>query len=211
VADGGRLRRLGDRARALGFGDLHGYLQARCDAGWSVPGLAAELGTSEWYVGAALEVVGVRVASAAERRARTRMRASELRLAARVAELGFGDVEGYLRDRLVSGGWLLSEVEVELGAHRRTVRRLMEAAGIRRVRRTAAERAAAAAGKQSQQLGWEARRAARLAELGFDSMEAYVRARVGQGWSVKRMRAELRVGIAWLRGKLDRLRLTSSP
>jgi hypothetical protein len=44
VVDGGRSRRLGDRARALGFGDIQGYLQARCDAGWSVPALAEELG-----------------------------------------------------------------------------------------------------------------------------------------------------------------------
>ena len=30
--DGGRSRRLDQRARVLGFEDLHGYLQARCDA-----------------------------------------------------------------------------------------------------------------------------------------------------------------------------------
>jgi hypothetical protein len=132
------------------------------------------------------------------------MRASEQRLATRVAELGFADVGWYLRDRVVALGWSLSEVEAELGSHRRTVRRLMDAAGIRRTRRTAAERAAAAAGNQSQQLGWEARRAARLAELGFDRLEAYARARSEAGWSVKRMRAELRVGIAWLRGELGR-------
>jgi len=52
------------------------------------------------------------------------------------------------------------------------------------------------------------RRRARLAELGFDSLEAYLQVRlVEQGWSVKRMRAELRVGIAWLRQELARLDL----
>jgi hypothetical protein len=48
VADGGWDRRLQERARALGFGDLAGYLQARLDAGWSVPGLARELGVTDW-------------------------------------------------------------------------------------------------------------------------------------------------------------------
>jgi hypothetical protein len=165
VVDGGRSRRLGDRARALGFADIQSYLQARCDAGWSVPALAEELGVSEWHAGQALAVSGLRVASAAERRARTRMRASEQRLATRVAELGFADVAWYLRDRVVARGWLLAQVEAELGAHRRTVRRLMDTAGIRRTRRTAAERARAAKGQQAQRRSWEARRAARLDEL----------------------------------------------
>lgn len=156
-------------------------MQTRCDAGWSVPALAQELGVSDWYAGQTLAMSGVSVASAAERRARTRRRASEQRLAARAAEVGFGDVAGYLRDRLVERGWLLAQVEAELGAHRRTVRRLMDANGIRRTRRTAAERAAAAKGKQAGGRGWQAGRAARLAELGFDSVEAYLRARMEQG------------------------------
>ncbi|HEV8651624.1 MAG TPA: hypothetical protein VG276_20080 [Actinomycetes bacterium] len=43
-------------------------------------------------------------------------------------------------------------------------------------------------------MAWQARRAARLAELGFADLAAYLQARyVEQGWSVKRMRAELRV------------------
>jgi hypothetical protein len=100
---------------------------------------------------------------------------------------------------------VLLAVEAELGAHRRTVRRLMDAFGIRRTRRTPGERAAAAAGQQVQRRSWQARRAARLAQLGFDSLEAYLRTRLGQGWSVKWMRAELRVGIAWLRQELGQL------
>jgi hypothetical protein len=57
-----------------------------------------------------------------------------------------------------------------------------------------------------QAVGWQARRAARLAELGFADLAAYLRARhVAQGWSIKRMRAELRVGRRWLVGELARL------
>ena len=59
-----------------------------------------------------------------------------------------------------------------------------------------------------QQVGWQARLPARLAELGFADLAAYLRARhVEQGWSVKRMRAELRVGRRWLLGELTRLGL----
>jgi IS30 family transposase len=60
-----------------------------------------------------------------------------------VAALGFANVESYLTDRVVERGWLLAEVAAELGAHRLTVRRLLERHGIRRVRCTPAQRAKA--------------------------------------------------------------------
>jgi hypothetical protein len=47
---------------------------------------------------------------------------------------------------------------------------------------------------------------ARLAELGFTDLASYLRMRyVEQSWSVRRMRAELGVGKAWLVGELRRL------
>jgi hypothetical protein len=97
---------------------------------------------------------------------------------------------------------------VVLAAHRLTVRRLLDRHGIRRGRRTPTERAAAEAGRRVQAVGWQARRAARLAELGFADLATYLQARhVAQGWSVKRMRAELGVGRRWLVGELARLGL----
>jgi AraC-like DNA-binding protein len=187
----------------LGFEDLHGYLQARCDAGSSVPQLAAELGLSDWQVQAALMRLGVRLAPRPQRLAAQRRRHTEERIAARVAALGFADVGAYLLDRVVERAWLLAEVATELAAHRLTVRRLLDRHGIRRVRRTPAERAAAESGRRVQAVGWQARRAARLAELGFADLAGYLKARhVEQGWSVKRMRAELGVGRRWLVGEL---------
>jgi len=79
----------------------------------------------------------------------------------------------------------------------------MAQAGVVRGRRTAGER-----GRQVQSVGWQARRAARLAELGFADLEGYLQSRyVEQGWSIKRMRAELRVGRSWLVDQLARLGL----
>jgi hypothetical protein len=206
--DGGHHRHLEERAHALGFEDLRGYLQARCDDGASVPGIATELGVCDWQVQAALARQGVRLAPRPQRLAAQRRRHTEERVAARVAALGFPDVEAYLTDRVVEQGWLLAEVAAELGAHRLTVRRLLERHGIRRVRRTPSERAAADEGRRVQAVGWQARRAARLAELGFADLGAYLKARhVEQGWSVKRMRAELGVGRRWLVGELARLGL----
>jgi hypothetical protein len=125
-----------------------------------------------------------------------------------VAQLGFADVGDYLTDRVVQRAWLLAEVAAELAAHRLTVRRLLNRHGIRRARRTAMERAAAESGRRVQAVGWQARRAARLAELGFQDLAGYLQARrVEQGWSVKRMRAELRVGRGWLVGEPARLGL----
>jgi hypothetical protein len=180
--------------------------RARCDTGHSIPQIAAELGARDWQVQAALARSGVRLAPRPQRLAAQRRRHTEERIAARVAALGFSDVQAYLVDRVVKQGWLLADVAAELGAHRLTVRRLLDRSGIRRVRRTPAERAAADEGRRVQAVGWQARRAARLAELGFADLATYLRARhVEQGWSVKRMRAELGVGRRWLVGELARL------
>ncbi len=59
--------------------------------------------------------------------------------------------------------------------------------------------AASERGPQVQSVSWQTRRAERLTELGFPDLAAYLqRQHVEQGWSVKRMRAELRVGRRWL-------------
>ena len=146
VVDDGRDRRLDERARVLGFDDLRGYLQARCDAGFSIPRIATELGVGNWQVQAALARSGVRLAPRPQRLAAQRRRYTEERIAARVAALGFDDVGTYLVDRVLERGWLLAEVAAELAAHRVTVRQLLDRHGIRRVRRTPAERAASEAG-----------------------------------------------------------------
>jgi len=201
VVDGGRDRHLQERARLLGFEDLGAYLQARCDAGASVPRIASELGVRDWQVQAALGRLAVRLAARPQRLAQQRRRYTQEWIAARVAALGFANVESYLTDRVVERGWLLAEVAAELGAHRLTVRRLLDRHRIRRVRRTLAERSAAEAGRRVQAVGWRARRAARLAELGFADLAAYLKTRhVEQGWPVKRMRGELGVGRRWLVG-----------
>jgi hypothetical protein len=161
-----------------------------------------------WQVQAALARSGVRLAPRPQRLAAQRRRYTEERIAARVAALGFADAGTYLVDRIPERGWLLAEVAAELAAHRVTVRGLLDRHGIRRVRRTTAERATSKAGLRVQSVSWRARRAARLAELGFVDLGAYLRARhVEAGWSVKRMRAELRVGRRWLVGELARLGL----
>jgi hypothetical protein len=141
VVDDGRDRHLQERAGALGFEDLCGYLQARCDAGDSIPRIATELGVRDWQVTGALVRSGVRLAPRRERLARQRRRHAEERIAARVFELGFADMQAYLLDRVVQQGWLLADVAAELAAHRLTVCRLLDRHGIRRVRRTAMERA----------------------------------------------------------------------
>src|SRR6266498_2074664 len=54
LVDDGRSRRLQQHARRLGYPDLRSYLQARCDAGYSLPALAEELGESQWTISQAL-------------------------------------------------------------------------------------------------------------------------------------------------------------
>jgi AraC-like DNA-binding protein len=208
VVDDGRTRRLQQHARQLGVSDLRGYLQARCDDGYSLPALAEELGESEWTVGQALATMGIMLAPRPERLARQRRRFAQRRIAKLVVELGFPDVRAYLADRLIRREWLLAEVAGELGAHRATVRRLMRQTGVQRRRRTARQAAAGERGRQVQSVSWQARRSARLAELGFADLADYLQCRhVEKGWSIKRMRAELRVNRTWLVGQMVRLGL----
>jgi hypothetical protein len=82
VVDGGRTRHLQRRARALGFTDLRGYLEAGSDASQSAPQLATELGVSERTVKQALTWAGVQLPPRAERLARQRRHATQQRLAA---------------------------------------------------------------------------------------------------------------------------------
>ncbi len=204
--DDGRTRRLEQQARGLGFHDLRSYLQTRCDTGHSVPGLAQQLGVSEWTVAQALTTLDIVLPPWPERLARQRRRYAEERIAMQVGELGFADVRPYLEDRLIEQEWLLVEVAAELAAGRQTVRRLMQQAGVQRHRRTTRQVAVAERGRKVQLVSWQARRAARLAGLGFADLAGYLHARyVEQGWSIKRMRAELRVGRSWLVAEMARL------
>jgi AraC-like DNA-binding protein len=208
LIDDDRVRWLEHCAGQLGLADLRGLLQARCDSGLSVPALARELGASEWTITQALATLGVVLPPRPEQLARQRRRYAEQRITKRVAELGFPDVHAYLADRLLERDWLLAEVAAELAAHRRTVRRLMQQTGVARDRRTARQRAAGERGRRVQSVSWQARRSARLAELGFADLGGYVKRRhVEQGWPVKRMRAELQVGYNWLVAQMAQLGL----
>jgi AraC-like DNA-binding protein len=85
VDDDGRIRRLEQRVRQLGHPDLRGYLQTRCDTGYSVPRLAQELGVSEWIVTQALTTLGVTLPPRPQRLALQRRRHAHERIAALVA------------------------------------------------------------------------------------------------------------------------------
>src|SRR6266568_320977 len=83
----------------------------------------------------ALATVGVVLPPRPRRLALQRRRYAEERIATRVVELGFADVRAYLTDRIIQREWLLADVAAELGAHRETVRRLMQRVGVQRRRR----------------------------------------------------------------------------
>jgi hypothetical protein len=120
------------------------------------------------------------------------------------ASAGFEDLRGYLQARCDTGH-SIPRIATELGVRDWQVHAALSRLA---VRRTPAERAASDEGRRVQAVGWQTRRAARLAELGFADLTAYLRARhVAQGWSIKRMRAELGVGRRWLVGELARLGL----
>src|SRR6266511_256310 len=68
----------------------------------------------------------------------------------------------------------------------------------------------AARGQQQTSLpqlaSWAAKRQARLTALGFPDIEGYLRTRrVAQGWSLRRMAAELHLAPSWLKSQIHRL------
>ncbi len=136
--------------------------------------------------------------------ARRRRSSTDQHLAARAAELGFASLQAYLADRATARRWPSTTIAGELGVHPATVRDRLDQQGLPRQRATIRPYQAI----QRQTECWATKRQARLAGLGFASVEEYLRVRrVGQGWSLRRMLTELRVGSAWLKGQMDQLEI----
>jgi hypothetical protein len=197
-------RRLHDHARAQGFADLGSYLQARCQQEASPVQLASELGTTTMVVRRLLDTAGVTPSPRRVTAAHTRRTTTDQQLTTRAAELGFASLQDYLTDRAVTRRWPTTSIASELGVQPATVRDRLDQHRLPRRRATRRPRRAIARQTEC----WAAKRQARLAGLGFADVEAYLGVRrVGQGWSLRRMLAELRVGSAWLKDQMQRLRI----
>jgi hypothetical protein len=135
------------------------------------------------------------------RSARERRHTTDQQLDARAAALGFPTLRAYLADR-TRRRWPTSQLARELGVHPTTIRRRLDQHALHA--RQPAVRPAAATSRQL--ATWAAKRQARLAKRGFADIEEYLRVRrVGQGWPLRRMTAELQVGSEWLKGQMRRL------
>lgn len=133
--------------------------------------------------------------------ARRRRSTTDQHLVARAAELSFASLRDYLADRAMTRGRPSTTIASELGVHPRRC-----GTGSTGTACPAAGDPAALSGIQRQTACWAAKRQARLASLGFADVEDYLRVRrVGQGWSLRRMLAQLRVGSAWLMDQMQRL------
>jgi len=94
----------------------------------------------------------------------------------------------------------------ELDAHVRTVRERLDRYGLRRRQPTARQAAGHRRAAKRRQAWWQAKRQARLAMLGFATLEAYLaERRVQQGWPIRRIRAELHADRAWLKHQMNQL------
>jgi hypothetical protein len=203
-------RALEDRARELGFADLAAFLTDRyVDKEHSLCRIAGELDTTSDIVAGLRDGLGVRSHGGVRARGQSRQAGNDQRATVRAFELGFADLRGYLTDRYTDKAWPIPPVAAELGVGESIVTRLLRALGVRRVRATEAVAAAARRGRAREAALVAGRRRARLADLGFADLAGYLADRVvGKGWSLRRVRAELRVGIAWLGGEAERLGIT---
>jgi hypothetical protein len=197
-------RRLNRHAHTQGYIDLASYLRARCRQQASPAQLASELATTPTVVRHLLQQASLapsprQVTAAHKRRATT-----DQHLAARAAELGFATLQGYLADRATTRRWPSTSIASELGVPPATVRDRLDRHGLLRLRVVRRRRRVIA----PQKACWAAKRQARLTELGFIDVEKYLRVRrVEQGWSLRRMLAELHVGSAWLKDQMWQLQI----
>ncbi len=197
-------RRLHRRAHAQGQADLGSYLQVRCQQQASPAQVASELGTTTTVVRHLLDTAGIIPSPRRVTAARTRRTTTDQQLTTRVAKLGFASFKDYLTDRAVTRRWPSTSIAGELGVHPGTVRDRLDQHGLPRLRASVRPRRAI----QRQVACWAAKRQARLAGLGFADVEEYLRVRrVEQGFSLRRMLAELQVGSAWLKDQMHRLRI----
>jgi len=199
-------RRLHARAHTLGFPDLAGYLLARSQQDASLAQLASELDTHVEVVSRLLDQAGIRRSPRPARSTHQRRHSTDRRLTDRTIQLGFPSLQAYLADRVVQQAWSLARVASELGTDPATVRDRLDRYGLRRTRPTPAQQAGSRHAAQRNRTRGQARRAARLAALGFADLQGYLRVRrLQQGWPVRRVRAELRVDPAWLRQQMREL------
>jgi hypothetical protein len=203
VIDGDQ-RRLQRHAHVQGYSDLHSYLLVRAQQQASPAQLASELGTTLTVVHHLLDTADITPSPRQVTAARRRRSSTDQQLAARAAELGFPSLQDYLTDRAVTRRWPTTSIASELGVQPATVRDRLDQHRLPRQRATIRPHRAI----QRQTECWAAKRQARLVELGFADVEDYLRARrVEQGWSLRRMLAELQVGSAWLKDQMDQLKL----
>jgi len=197
-------RRLDRHADAQGYSDLHSYLLARAQQQASPAQLASELGTTTTVVRRLLDTADITPAPRQVTAAHTRRSSTDQQLTLRTTELGFASLRAYLTDRAMTRGWPSTSIADELGVHPGTVRDRLDRHGL--PRRWATVRPYRAIARQT--ASWAAKRQARLAGLGFPDVQEYLRVRrVEQGWSLRRMLAELQVGSAWLKRQMHRLEI----
>jgi hypothetical protein len=136
--------------------------------------------------------------------AHSRRSSTDQQLTTRAAELGFASLRAFLADRAITRRWPTTSIASELGVLPATVRDRLDQHRLPRRRATRRPYRAI----QRQRACWAAKRQARLAELGFADVEDYLWVRrVGQGWSLRRTLAELRVGSAWLKDQMAQLEI----
>jgi urease gamma subunit len=111
-------------------------------------------------------------------RGRSRQAANDQRAAARAAKLGFATLREYLTDRYTDQAWTIPQIAAELGVGEHVVQRLLRGLRVTRTRATASIAAAAQGGRAREAELVAQRRQARLAELGFADLAAYLTNRV---------------------------------
>ena len=163
-------RRLHRHAHAQGYSDLHGYLLTRAQQQASPAQLASELATTTTVVRRLLDTAGITPSPRQVTAAHTRRATTDQQLTTRAAELGFASLQAYLADRAAARRWPSTMIARELGVQPATVRDRLDRHGLPRSR--AAIRPHRATARQTE--CWAAKRQARLAGLGFASVEGYL-------------------------------------
>lgn len=203
--------RLAARYRELGADDIRAWLRQRYVVeGATLIEIAAQLRVSQPTVRQQLLAHGIPPDRGRTRRARLRTALTE-----RLAALGFADLGSYVRDRWIEQEWDVKRIAAEAGVRDTTITSAIRRFNLHRPPTTKqhshGQRMAEASHRASHDRA-EARRAERLAGLGFTDLPAYLHDRyIGQHWTVPMIARELHMSLHRLLAEMDRAGIPRRP
>jgi AraC-like DNA-binding protein len=171
-------------AWGAGYPDIRAFVLARAAGGASLAAISREAGLHKDWLSRHLRQVDPAAAAAVRPLGQDRWDAG---WRPTLSRLGFSDVAGYLRERHIVRHWSVSAIAAEAGVSYHAVASALRRHGVDRTAHAAKRHAS------------RERAAGVAANLGFDSVAAYLDRRRAAGWTWSAIAAESGQTPSWIR------------